>query len=250
MSIITDTGKFTSKLDLAMATAIASATTPDINAATGNTVVITGTTNITGFSAADQAGIERKLIFNDAVLLTNSASLVLFGAANITTVAGDVAIFTATTTSVWTMTGFFRPTGYTGGQFDSAAILNGSIISAKLGDASVIPSKMPIRERVTLVDGDRTLTAANLVNSGIITMVPTANRNLTTPTATQIIALLTSYQTGTAFEFTVIGLTNDFSLTIVGGTDVTLVGNMSVTQESMTLLATVTSPTTVTIYRK
>lgn len=250
MSLITDTGKFTSKLDLAMATAIASATTPDINAATGNTIVITGTTTITGFSAADQAGIERKLIFNDAVLLTNGASLVLFGGANITTVAGDVAIFTATTTSVWTMTGFFRPTGYTNGQFDSDAILNGAITSAKLGDASVIASKMPVKECITLSDADATLTAANLVTSGIMKITCTAARNLTTPTASQIIALLTGYQTGTSFDFTIIALGTDFAPTLVAGTGVTLVGEVSETQASMTFTVNVTSPTTVTIYRK
>lgn len=248
MSLITDTGKFTSKLDLAMATAIASATTPDINAATGNTVVITGTTNITGFSAADQAGIERKLIFNDAVLLTNGASLVLFGSANITTVAGDVAIFTATTTSVWTMTGFFRPTGYTGGQFDSDAILNGAITSSKLGDGAVIPSKLPVKEVVTLSDADATLTAANLISQGILKITPTAARDLTTPTAAQIIALLTGYQLGTSFEFTVVNIAG-YNVEILAGTNVTLVGNMVTNDSSSTYLVTVTSPTAVSLIK-
>lgn len=249
MSLITDTGKFTSKLDLAMGTAIASATTPDINAATGNTIVITGTTNITGFTAADQAGIERKLIFNDAVLLTNSASLVLFGGANITTVAGDVAIFTATTTSVWTMTGFFRPTGYTNGQFDSDAILNGAIISSKLGDASVIPSKMPVRECITLTDADETLNANQMVGSYIYKVSPTAGRNKTTATASSIIGRLTGYQTGTSSEFTIVNLEpND--IVLLPGTGVTIVGNDTLNNESGTFIINVTSPTTVTIYRK
>ena len=248
MSLITDTGKFTSKLDLAMGTAIASATTPDINAATGNTIVITGTTTITGFSAADQAGITRKLMFNDAVLLTNSASLVLFGSANITTVAGDVAIFTATTTSVWTMTGFFRPSGYTNGQFDTDAILNGAITSAKLGDGAVIPSKLPIKEVVTLADATATLTAANLVTQGILKITPTAGRNLTTPTAAQIIALLTGYQLGTSFEFTVV-VEAGYDVQILAGTNVTLIGNMVMNDSSSTFLVTVTSPTAVSLIK-
>ena len=248
MSLITDTGKFTSKLDLAMGTAIASATTPDINAATGNTIVITGTTTITGFSAADQAGITRKLMFNDAVLLTNSASLVLFGSANITTVAGDVAIFTATTTSVWTMTGFFRPSGYTNGQFDTDAILNGAITSAKLGDGAVIPSKLPIKEVVTLADATATLTAANLVTQGVLKITPTAGRNLTTPTAAQIIALLTGYQLGTSFEFTVV-VEAGYDVQILAGTNVTLIGNMVMNDSSSTFLVTVTSPTAVSLIK-
>ena len=248
MSLITDTGKFTSKLDLAMGTAIASATTPDINAATGNTIVITGTTTITGFSAADQAGITRKLMFNDAVLLTNSASLVLFGSANITTVAGDVAIFTATTTSVWTMTGFFRPSGYTNGQFDTDAILNGAITSAKLGDGAVIPSKLPIKEVVTLADATATLTAANLVTQGILKITPTAGRNLTTPTAAQIIALLTGYQLGTSFEFTVV-VEAGYDVQILAGTNVTLIGKRVINDSSSTFLVTVTSPTAVSLIK-
>lgn len=248
MGLVTDTGKFTDKLDLAMGAAIASATTPNINSATGNTIVITGTTTITGFSAADQAGITRKLIFNDAVLLTNSADLVLFGAANITTVAGDVAIFTATTTSVWTMTGFFRKTGYTNGQFDSDAILNGAITASKIGDGAVIPSKLPIREIITLIDDDATLTATNLVTSGILKITPTVERDLATPTAAQLIALLTGYQLGTSFVFSLVNLAA-FNVNITAGTNVTLVGGMTVSNASASFLVTVTSPTAVSLIR-
>ena len=51
-------------------------------------------------------------------------------------------------------------------------------------------------------------------------------------------------------DFTIIALGTDFAPTLVAGTGVTLVGEVSETQASMTFTVNVTSPTTVTIYRK
>ena len=248
MSIVTDTGTFTSKVNLALGASIASAASVNINNATGNTLFITGTTTITSFSTADQAGIKRTLIFNDAVLLTNSASLVLFGGANITTVAGDVAEFIAETTTVWRMVGFFRSTGYTGGQTDSDGILNGAVIAAKIGDAAVIPSKLRVKTVSALSDADATLTNDQLLG-GVFTITPTANRDLTTPTGTNICASLTGYQTGTSFEFTIVCLAA-FTARLVAGVGVTLVGDIDANNISATYLAVVTGVNTVTIYRK
>jgi hypothetical protein len=70
---------------------IASATTLDLDAATGNLVDVTGTTTITAITLAE--GRERTVRFTGALILTHGSSLVLPGAANITTVAGDFAIF-------------------------------------------------------------------------------------------------------------------------------------------------------------
>lgn len=71
---------------------IASAATTDLGAATGTLVDITGTTSITSFGVA-AAGVERTLRFAAALTLThNATSLILPGAANITTASGDTAI--------------------------------------------------------------------------------------------------------------------------------------------------------------
>ena len=70
---------------------IDSAGTIDLDAATGDLVNVTGTTTITAITLAE--GKEATVRFTGALTLTNGASLVLPGAANITTVAGDVAIF-------------------------------------------------------------------------------------------------------------------------------------------------------------
>lgn len=82
-------------------TNIASAATTDIGAATGRFVHITGTTSITSFGTKT-AGVERELVFDGALTLThNATSLILPGAANITTAAGDTAIFVSEGSGNW-----------------------------------------------------------------------------------------------------------------------------------------------------
>lgn len=72
-------------------TDIASAATINLDTATGNLVDVTGTTTITAITLS--VGRERVVRFTGALTLTHGASLVLPGAANITTAAGDFAIF-------------------------------------------------------------------------------------------------------------------------------------------------------------
>lgn len=80
---------------------IASATTTDIGAATGNYLDVTGTTTITGLGTV-QAGTRRIVTFTGALLLThNATSLILPGGANITTAAGDVAAFVSLGSGNW-----------------------------------------------------------------------------------------------------------------------------------------------------
>ena len=70
---------------------IASAGTVNLTTATGDTVQVTGTIAVTAITLAD--GLERRVRFAGVLTLTNGASLILPGAANITTAAGDVAVF-------------------------------------------------------------------------------------------------------------------------------------------------------------
>lgn len=69
---------------------IASATSINLNVATGNLIDVTGTTAISTIVLAD--GAERAVRFTGALTLTHGANLVLPGSANITTAAGDFAI--------------------------------------------------------------------------------------------------------------------------------------------------------------
>ncbi len=78
---------------------IASSGTLNLNNATGNLVHVTGTTTVTAITLS--SGYERTVIFDGALTLThNSSTLILPGNANITTVAGDRAIFRGDGTAV------------------------------------------------------------------------------------------------------------------------------------------------------
>lgn len=70
---------------------IASAATINLDTATGDVVDVTGTTTITAITLAD--GKSKTVRFTGALVVTNSANLVLPAGVNKTTVAGDYAIF-------------------------------------------------------------------------------------------------------------------------------------------------------------
>lgn len=101
----------TTPLNNAAIQAIASAATVSINAATANTVSITGTTTITSLGTVATTGIRRRLIFAGALTLTNSASLIIPGGANITTAAGDVADVESTAANTWQVIDYQRANG-------------------------------------------------------------------------------------------------------------------------------------------
>lgn len=88
---------FTSRLNEAKGTDIASASTINLSTATGNLIHITGNTGpITAITIP--VGAERTLIFDSTPTLAHSASLLLPGAANITAAAGDRCIVRGDTT--------------------------------------------------------------------------------------------------------------------------------------------------------
>lgn len=70
---------------------IPSAGTLNLDAATGDAVDVTGTTAITAITLAP--GRTRTVRFTGSLTLTHGASLVLPGAANLVTQAGDIAVF-------------------------------------------------------------------------------------------------------------------------------------------------------------
>lgn len=80
---------------------VASATTADLGAVPGRYINITGTTTITGLGTI-KAGTVKYVKFAGALTLThNATSLILPGAANITTIAGDTAIFVSEGSGNW-----------------------------------------------------------------------------------------------------------------------------------------------------
>lgn len=92
-------------------TDLASAATVDLGAATGDYVHITGTTTITAFGTA-KAGLRRDVVFDGILTLThNATSLILPTAANITTAAGDRAVFRSLGSGNWRCMGYQRADG-------------------------------------------------------------------------------------------------------------------------------------------
>lgn len=90
---------------------IASASTVDLDAATGDLVDVTGTTQINAITLAD--GDERTVRFTGALTIANGASLVLLTGANIITAAGDFAKFRGYAAGVVRMVDYSRANGST-----------------------------------------------------------------------------------------------------------------------------------------
>lgn len=92
-------------------TSVASAATVNLAAVRSTNVVISGTTGITSFGNVTRGAI-RFVRFSGALLLTHSAALDLCnGGQNITTVAGDTAIFFAVSNNNWKCISYQRYNG-------------------------------------------------------------------------------------------------------------------------------------------
>lgn len=90
---------------------LASATTVNIGFAAALNVIISGSTTITSFDAA-QEGTLRWIVFNGAMLIGHSNdAIVLPGAANITTAFGDAALFKCTGGARWICLSYMRQVG-------------------------------------------------------------------------------------------------------------------------------------------
>jgi hypothetical protein len=90
---------------------IASASTTDLGAVAGLMHDITGTTTITSFGTVS-AGIWKIVKFEGILTLThNATSLILPGAANITTANGDIAVFISEGSGNWRCVSFVKAAG-------------------------------------------------------------------------------------------------------------------------------------------
>lgn len=102
---------FSTRVNTAKGADIASASTVNIGAATGNYIDITGTTTITAFDTVT-AGAIRVLKFEGILTLThNATSLILPTGANITTAVGDVAVFVSEGSGNWRCVSYTRADG-------------------------------------------------------------------------------------------------------------------------------------------
>lgn len=88
---------------------VASSGTTNLDTTTGDYVHITGTTNITAITLSQ--GRRCEVVFDGILTLTNGASLILEGGANITTAAGDTAVFRGEAAGVVRCIKFQKKTG-------------------------------------------------------------------------------------------------------------------------------------------
>jgi hypothetical protein len=116
-------------------TAIASATTTDLSTVATVGVSITGTTTITGFGTG--ANLLRIGKFTGILTLThNGTSLILPGAANITTAAGDRFIALSDGSGNWTVVSYDKADG------TPLALADGSVATAKIAGSAVTYAKI------------------------------------------------------------------------------------------------------------
>ena len=103
-----DSLRFEQLFSQGVLTDVASAATVDIGAQRTNFLHITGTTTITSFGTNYNG--PKYLVFADAVVLTQSSTLVLPGAANITTAAND-ALVAVPISGGWQVVSYLRASG-------------------------------------------------------------------------------------------------------------------------------------------
>lgn len=133
-------GTLTSALNYAPPVTIASAATVNIGAAAANDVTVSGTTTITAFDAI-AAGARRTTTFSGILVLTyNAASLILPGAANLTTAAGDVAEWISLGSGNWRCIDYTKASGaavVSGGLADFTDTLNTAAPNATIPVAAL-----------------------------------------------------------------------------------------------------------------
>jgi hypothetical protein len=146
---------------------IASATTTDIGAATGEFVDITGTTTITGLGTI-AAGIERTVRFTGALTLThNATSLILPGGANITTAANDTAIFRSLGSGNWICVSY-KGQNYT---FFSDVTLTGATLKLAKGADVASATALPLISDGNYFDVTGTTTITSFASLGVGTVI-------------------------------------------------------------------------------
>jgi hypothetical protein len=134
---------------------IASASTTDIGAATGEFVDVTGTTTITGLGTI-AAGIKRTVRFTGALTLThNATSLILPGSANITTANGDVAEFRSLGSGNWKCTSYISQAGLSPSGVAKADIQKQTYTAFTTGGTSTAYTLTPTPALASLTTGHR-----------------------------------------------------------------------------------------------
>lgn len=215
---------------------IASASTANIGAAAANYLQVTGTTTVTAFDTI-QAGTRRILEFAGALTLThNGTSLILPGAANIVTGAGDVAVFLSEGSGNWRCASYMKASGTaltlspitaslgsdvslnsTSTYFDGPSIAQGTsgtwFVSGKvtLSDLTNAPTFL-----VKLWDGTTVIDSAESSFSGTVNTQSVAlSGYIASPAGNLRISVKESNATTGAIKFNISGNSKDSTITAI-----------------------------------
>lgn len=183
----------------AKASDIASATTTSIGAAAGRIVDVTGTTTITSFGTV-AAGVWRIVRFTGALTIThNGSSLILPGAANITTAAGDSLIAVSLGSGNWYVAAFTRAAGDVV-LLSATQTLANKTISGSSNTLSNIANASLTNSSVTIGSTSVALGATAATVAGLTLTTPTIasitnGGTVTVPTGTDTLVNLAGTQT-------------------------------------------------------
>ena len=174
IAVTTATNTFTAAQELATGTAIASASTINLDTATGNRVHITGTTTITAVTLTRGP---RTVIFDGVLTLThNSTTNNLPGAANITTAAGDRAIYESDGTTVYCVS-YIKASGAA----VVAASSNGGATTTSSGTSIVLTSASNRVQAITMTAASLSVTlpdATTLTLGGELLVIKNTGTNV------------------------------------------------------------------------
>lgn len=142
---------------------------------------------------------------------------------------------------------------YARGMIVEAASAEDDLASVFLFDPRVVGPQAGLKKTTvsSIATADAvTYTAAQLLGGLIVRDPAGGARSDVSPTAALLIAAITQAGAGDSFEFTIKNAADAAeTITLTAGTDVTLVGTMTIAQNNTKrFLAVVTSPTEVTIY--
>ena len=191
------------QVDLAPAVTVVSAATTDIGAAASLRVDISGVVTITSFGTSTNKF--RMVRFTGALLLThNATTLILPGAANITTVAGDTAIATSDGSGNWRVRHYQRAadslasTGSGAVVRATGASLTGAALNGTLGATT------PAAATVT----DLTATGNTTLGNSASDTATVNAKNISVPNKPLVVAYLaadtSSDKTGDGTEYSVL----------------------------------------------
>ena len=211
----------------------------DINAVVSN-LTISNCVSLRGGvkSSGNYAGINLRSLAHNHVVINS----------NIINGSYSYGLINADATTNISVTGNDFTGNVTGAVSNLGGVSSTRYFSDNAGVA-VNASDLQTKTAVALADAAATLTAAQMVDSSLFTITPSAARILTTDTAANIIAAIPRYQVGTTFYMVIIN-NAAFQITLDGGVGVTRVGTTTIaTVGSGMWWGRIDSPTAVTMYR-